>query len=222
MEIITECFDIIKELAEKYRREFKKFDGKGYWGELKQKLALINSEVTFDKDNISKLYFELTNGNTLPDNDDAFVKALNIDEVNLDGSMNEVNHFFIQLFRIPLYEKNNFVKLMQIAFNIGQLAPYLNDLDDGYTVFFTKNKMDKIDTYLKDIKFIPEDIVKILDFVEYLFQRDSEIMLTADRNIGGQIGGFHSEFYSKYKKYRLKTLKVKLDVFKLKNLKIKR
>ncbi|AYV75651.1 MAG: hypothetical protein Terrestrivirus2_159 [Terrestrivirus sp.] len=220
---VVMCFDTLRDNVRRYREEDNNFDGKTYWGTLKPYLSDIHSQVEWDTENIKKLYTLLTDKNEIPDKlknpdnyDDEMVREIGLDEKNDDGSMIEKNHFFIQLFRIPLYEANTFTKLMQIALNIGQVQPFIDSFDGDYTDFFIKNKMDKIDTYLKTITIIDDDLVKINDFIKIIGQKDVEVVQTMDKQKDIEIqrdapddlmnGGY---FYYKYMKYKNKYNKLK-------------
>jgi len=77
--------------------------------------------------------------------------------ITLDNTI-EYHHFFIQHFRIIIKEnyKINVQKLMQIAFNIGQYKAHseLKPKDyEGVTEFYKKNKLDKINTYIGELKY---------------------------------------------------------------------
>jgi len=79
-------------------------------------------------------------------------------EINEDGSLIEKNHFFLQLFNIPIKDTTApFNRLLQIALNIGQLIPSLDDEKFGFNIeeIFNDNKLVDINTYMLD-----EDIVK--------------------------------------------------------------
>jgi hypothetical protein len=65
-----------------------------------------------------------------------------------DGNINEVNHFIIQCCRIPIQNKLTLRRLMQVAYNIGQLQACKNLIDKKYMNQFYILNMDKIETYL--------------------------------------------------------------------------
>lgn len=215
MNKVSECFNILAEYAGKYRKIHDdvnlKFDGKNYWEQLKPQLADINSAIEFDTDNIKELYKELTDREA-PEKDEHLAEQIGLDEYNFEGSMNEHHHFFIQLYRIPLFGAKTFTKLMQIGLNIGQLSPYIDtDKFAGkYQIFYHKNRMNVIDTYLKNIRFQNHDIEKIDNFINFMKEKDKEIMAKFDtdaQNIVDKLkvaSGGSDNYLRKYKKYKAK------------------
>lgn len=67
-------------------------------------------------------------------------------------NINKPNHFLIQLFRIPKMSDDSLshLKLMQIAYNIGQLKFEFeqNTFDKTIENFFKENSMEEINTYV--------------------------------------------------------------------------
>lgn len=230
--LILKCFDTFRDTIKRYSEEDnhnnlvnnKVFDGKSYLNTLKPYLDAISCEIEWDTNNLKRLYYELTDKTTIPDKkmfpneyDDTMVKEIGLDERNPDGSMNAKNHFFIQLFRIPLYEANTFTKLMQVALNIGLLLPYIDTFDNGYTDFFVVNRMDKIDTYLKGVKYCNNDdeVKKITDLINIMKESSIEVMEKMDKKEDEEIqdyapdenmnGGKNKKgYYYKYMKYKHK------------------
>ena len=74
-------------------------------------------------------------------------------EKNKEGKLIESNHFFLQLLNIPKKDSSApFNRLLQIALNIGQLKPSLNDKKFGFNIvqIFNENKLSDINTYILD------------------------------------------------------------------------
>lgn len=74
-------------------------------------------------------------------------------EKNKEGKLIESNHFFLQLLNIPKKDLSApFNRLLQIALNIGQLKPSLNDKKFGFNIvqIFNENKLSDINTYILD------------------------------------------------------------------------
>lgn len=65
------------------------------------------------------------------------------------GNMNEPNHFIIQCLRIPF--KNNMTqrRLMQVAYNIGQLKAVQHMYPEHYMQTFYDMKLHHIQTYFQ-------------------------------------------------------------------------
>ena len=215
MNIVAECFNLLAEHASRYRKVYDdanmKFDGKDYWEKLKPELADIGSTVEIDVDNIKKLYKELTDHDA-PETDEHIAEQIGLEEINPDDTMNEKHHFFIQLFRIPLYGSKTFTKLMQIALNIGQVSPYINtdEFAGEYAIFYNKHRMNMIDTYLKNIVFHAGDIEKIEKFIKFMAEKDGEIMTKIDRDTENEITE-SSMYFNKYRKYKSKYLKLNIS-----------
>ncbi len=98
-----------------------KGDGLALWKPLKSffnNCYLQNYNKIPVKDNIKKLAEDIDFTYTKNDMDDAIVK---IDGKEYKNKV-ELYHFFVQHFRIPLFEKEklSMTKLMQIAYNAGQ------------------------------------------------------------------------------------------------------
>jgi hypothetical protein len=74
----------------------------------------------------------------------------------------EIHHFIIQHFRIPLMEKNelSLVKLLQIAYNVGQAQSELENktYDEHIIEFYNENKLNKLETFI-DPNIANSDIV---------------------------------------------------------------
>ena len=99
-----------------------------------------------------------------------------IKEYNDKTQLIEKNHFLLQLFNIPRKDVTvPFTRLIQIAFNIGQLKPLLNDNSFGFNIkqIFADNKLDQIETYMDNdnlakYKIFLNDIDDILTTIENL------------------------------------------------------
>lgn len=65
---------------------------------------------------------------------------------NLD--INENNMYLIKCLTIPVKHKFSVIKLMQIAFNIGQLKAIQDSIDNNIIDEFYYLKLDKIETYV--------------------------------------------------------------------------
>jgi hypothetical protein len=83
-------------------------------------------------------------------------------EINSKIMNNKDHHFFIQHFRIPkmFNYKLTVVKLLQIAYNAGQLKADMDDnrYDGDIISFYTQNSLYDIKTYVAE-NFIEEVII---------------------------------------------------------------
>lgn len=68
-------------------------------------------------------------------------------EHNEDGTMHEPNHFMIQCTRIDSKNKFCIRRLMQIAYNIGQMNAV--EYDQKYLDEFAKLRLDKFESYIQ-------------------------------------------------------------------------
>jgi mannose-6-phosphate isomerase-like protein (cupin superfamily) len=84
------------------------------------------------------------------------------DEISksLEHSVWEQNHFFLQLIRIPKNSELNLIKLLQIAYNLGQLSVCLErgNFISKAIDYFKSNNLDKLESY---IKLSPEQNMEI-------------------------------------------------------------
>ena len=91
------------------------------------------------------------------DNDQKYsevtINGINIKNM-VDDKLVEVNHFLVQLFRIPNLSGNEMseLKILQVAYNIGQYQAelYNNTYDEAITSFFVENGMSNIETYIDE------------------------------------------------------------------------
>lgn len=120
-----------------------------------------------------------------------------------DHELWEKKHFFLQLIRII---KNNpefsFVRLAQIAYNIGQLSVYIDNFDERSKEYFYSNELDKITSYinLSTCEIMQEELEQLSQ------QLDEKIILLES------IEGGSDKYYAKYIKYKNKYLELKKTV----------
>jgi len=70
---------------------------------------------------------------------------------SIDHKIWEQNHFFLQLVRIPKNSELNLIKLLQIAYNLGQLSVCLErgNFSSQAIDYFKSNNLDKLESYIK-------------------------------------------------------------------------
>jgi hypothetical protein len=94
---------------------------------------------------------------------------IKIGQITLNNS-DEPSHFFIQHFRILKLENYTLsvVKLMQIAYNSGQLLAQnvISPYDPVIFDFFTRNKLGELDTYVLEILYGRVDRIKLIKKTE--------------------------------------------------------
>lgn len=69
-------------------------------------------------------------------------------QLKYEGS--SIEHFVVQLFRIPSMFNYQipYVKLMQIAYNVGQTMAHLHEYDSHVVEFFVDHKLDQLNTFV--------------------------------------------------------------------------
>lgn len=118
----------------------------------------------------------------------------------------EKKHFLLQLIRIIKNipeNKFSFLRLGQIAYNIGQLSVYM-DSDDIYNgkprEFYLSNKLNKLESYV-NINSCEIDSVKLDELIEKINLKLKKLQME-------QSGG-KNNYYAKYLKYKNKYLALK-------------
>ena len=119
----------------------------------------------------------------------------------------EKKHFFLQLIRII---KNNpefsFVRLGQIAYNIGQISVYIDSdpiYRGGQLAYYYSNKLNKLESYVNiDSCKIDSDKLEELEK-----QIDKKLNELKELKKGGNLN-----HYNKYLKYKQKYLKLKHNI----------
>lgn len=122
----------------KYVRE-NKLNGLDSWNSKKKQL--LEELIVFDKWNIEDI-----EGKYKFVHDELGMKGDDFDEKTENW---EKFHFFLQHFRIPKNNKPDSLRLMQIAYNAGQLEACFEDkVFDGAREFYLKNRLGCIETYI--------------------------------------------------------------------------
>jgi hypothetical protein len=120
-------------------------DGLKYWTELKKILEQLKHLQALHFKKIPKSLYEST---------------MLLPEKTIDGygniKMIEINHFLIQLVRIPTNEEPTFIKIIQLAYNWGQLYGSVEQIDSKY------NKLSNINTFIsvEEIRALDNEIKK--------------------------------------------------------------
>ena len=122
-------------------------DGLKYWVELKKILEPIKHLHTSHFKKIAKSFYE---------------SVMALPEKTIDGygniKMIEINHFLIQLVRIPTNEESTLIKIMQLAYNWGQLSGSVNTIDSKY------RKLANINTFITLEELMTLDIHENIHF----------------------------------------------------------
>lgn len=147
MDIVLQLWILV--LQKGYDVRKAKLDGYAEWQLLKAQFSTIPSPQFPVNDIIIKI---IENCYTVLDDDEdhAFAK-FEFADISLNNKK-VTDHFFIQHFRIPYMEKYqlNLVKLLQIAYNVGQFkaAAEMRSYDDSVVNFYKWNNLDDIRTFI--------------------------------------------------------------------------
>jgi mannose-6-phosphate isomerase-like protein (cupin superfamily) len=117
---------------------------------------------------------------------------------SLEHNVWEQYHFFLQLIRIPKNNpKINLLRLLQVAYNLGQLSVCLKEgsvFDSKSIEYFKSNNLDKLESYIKinsDQKEELETKLPIIDFVT-----NTNAFILEQMNLVQTGGGELEPFYS--------------------------
>lgn len=110
----------------------------------------------------------------------------------------EQNHFFLQLIRVPKNSKLDLIKLLQIAYNLGQLSVCLEkgNFSSKAIDYFKSNNLDRLDSYIKlspeQNKLLESDI-SITDLITNTNSFILEQMNLIQTGGAGDLEPFYSE-----------------------------
>jgi cell fate (sporulation/competence/biofilm development) regulator YmcA (YheA/YmcA/DUF963 family) len=136
---LEKIFNNVKEVSQLLRK-VPNFDGQKFWQPIKKELN--EHDITFNKwKELSEFHKNL----------------INIEEYDKYNKMIEIKHFIRQHANIPINDRPNLTKIIQIALNSGQFLGSATEHDINK---YNKNKLGKITTYMhkKDIKKVSEEI----------------------------------------------------------------
>ena len=111
----------------------------------------------------------------------------------------EKYHFFLQLARIPKNNDCSMLRLMQVAYNIGQLKAVMETgfYSKDARTFLDENNLTKLDTYVDVSKCTFGTEEQVDDIIEKIRSKNPKNI-----DITGQNGG--SNYLYKYLKYKAK------------------
>lgn len=129
---------------------------------------------------------------------------------NVDQNDWEKFHFFLQLIRIPRNNDKNcsLLRLMQIAYNLGQLkADYKDSVyTDEVKEFYDLNKLEKLDSYVNPEKSNFGTKEYLTDLIETVNKTVKNTLRKIEEEKTDQDGGANDKYYHKYLKYKAKYL----------------
>lgn len=138
----------------------QKLNGLDEW----QKLKKIYNNYRIDKDIIiKKSFFEFIGTldykqvhSDTDENEHLENAEIKIGSITVEYKSSDIDHFFIQHFRIPMTtaQPMKLTKLMQIAYNIGQMSAEFQNYDVSIQAFYKKNKLNSI------LSYVNEDIIE--------------------------------------------------------------
>lgn len=122
-------------------------DGNGLavWQPYKQEFSKIPG--IFDVSKMKPLFAIVSYFGTGKDHEDA---QITIGNQPLKYAGNQIGHFVVQLFRIPMMCNFQlpYVKLMQIAYNIGQALAHFEEYEPIVKAFFVTNSLDDLEIFV--------------------------------------------------------------------------
>lgn len=164
---VTEAWNQIIDNASYLKIKYgDKFDGLKYWNSIKPFLNNIDNrmheEIIWNKNH------DIVISNF------SLVRSL-IPEYDENNKLIEKNHFLLQQLNIPKKDNGNasFVRLMQIALNIGQMQKYINEYPDNIKQLIDQNNLSNINTYMTNDNynkylFNHADLIKLINILQKL------------------------------------------------------
>lgn len=166
---VIKAWDQIIENVSVLKNEYHdNFDGLKYWNSIKSFLNGIDNKT----DEI--IIWNIINHDKVIKN---FSPVRNeIPECDKNNELIEKNHFLLQQLKIPKKNDNgtaSFVRLMQIALNIGQMQPYITEYPDTIKQLVNENDLSNINTYMTNdnynkYSFNQEDLKKLINILTNL------------------------------------------------------
>jgi len=226
METLKECFDLISnpdKISDKFIQNVNPNDE--YWNlgyYINSLLSLsIKGNVKWNKDNIGKLLKSLIDISDIS-KDSLDERIYKMREKLFDNNEFDVNKdiefdnflIYLKLFEIPLYEENTVANVMRIALTLRQIA--IHPPDKKYINFLKENKMDKLETYVKEADLNKNDIEIVNLFMKKMEDYNEEINNKYKVQNGGgnkkllnSTGGINKKYFHLYKIYKSKYLNLK-------------
>ena len=196
-EKLENLFDQIKEYG-KYIRNNKPDQGGTAWGELKK---ILESNVRGEWNPKVKEFFVYMRSDLKIQECENEIPIK--DEVERH-KMWEKHHFYLQHARIPTLNFNeaSLTRLLQIAYNVGQLEAVWDDKFEFYTYelkgYYNQNSLYKMETYMDNKSLIKLNDAITDDMIEKLYK-----ILNQQVMKGGSI------YKAKYIKYKNKYMSLK-------------
>jgi hypothetical protein len=175
-----------------------KMDGLKQWRKIKPLIQVSTVKAQWNNE-VKDIYIDMRMKLKLEE----CIDEINEDDDKLRHDIWEKHHFYLQHGRIPMLNFNNgrLVRLLQIAYNAGQLSAIFNDpfYTDQMKEYYREMKLDKIDTYM------PNESLKLLNesLNEEMYNNLTSILDNEIKKMNN-VSNINGGFYVKYKKYKTK------------------
>jgi hypothetical protein len=206
---LYDLFEAVVEYGKQVRQ--RKLNGFDMWGEIKTKFSdetgqckwnidrTINAELVSDLDAI---YNYIHDDLGMAGDDDKDIVEEGDADYDAKHALWENRHFFLQLIRIAKKNECSLMRLMQVAYNVGQFQA---DLDNPiYTEkvknFYDANKMGSLHSYVNPAECSfggAKELSSKISTVNQIISEDNEM------------GGGSDPYYRKYLKYKTKYLQLR-------------
>lgn len=189
---LSKLWDKVKEYG--YNVRSKNLDGLASWNVIKKELIKNNAIGKWNIKIVGIYGFMKTKLGIKEEQCE-----INEKDEKIQKEIWEKYHFYLQHARIPVlnFEEPRLYRLMQVAYNAGQLKALFND--EFYTKdmkeYYADSKLSDMDSYMDDVY-----LMQIENSIDDELIENINIILTEQNSIGG-----HYEL--KYYKYKAKYLK---------------
>ena len=183
----------------------KEINGKAIWGKIEEKVKDIAIDNLEYNETLKPIYTEMD-------------KIINKYDMNRDNNEFKIisNHFFMQLKNLVTTKSNFKIQLnrvLQLAYNVGQLSVFLENTEKYDDIEKTKlneinemvmkYRLDVLDTYISIEN--QNKINKVLVNISFDFRDFNDLEKIGKNQEGGNV----SNYKQKYLKYKQKYLKLK-------------
>jgi mannose-6-phosphate isomerase-like protein (cupin superfamily) len=205
--MISELFENIKVYGRYVR--LNHLDGLEYWNKIKKFLSKSeqeiglnplneilgerwNIEIKFNKDleptkNLDEIY-EYVHEKLKMYGEEGDMELKSIDKPDW-----EKYHFALQLIRIPKNNSLNLLRLLQVGYNLGQLAAELNAGEITYNKrfldYYELNNLNNLNSYIKLTKKQEEEIISSTEIQDLITNLNNFILVTINQVQSGGQGG---------------------------------
>lgn len=131
------------------------YDGKTAWDAFKRTFDIGSSRYTLMRESYLSMYNEVGLSYYSDEDDRACairLKGRVLNNLEKDGTLNELNHFVIQAFRIPYLESFRLsrMKVAQIGYNLGQCYASISQYPYSIQVWMSDSNLFDYHTYFEE------------------------------------------------------------------------